>query len=116
MRITVRVRVTLTMQTDFENMNMYAVSFSHSATFLIQSIGNVFTKMMFSNSLGGQGTCLSVKPAFAYINTLLRPSVAEHLAHPIAYFRFKSSDEPPIPATETSAYLSRFEPRMITGR
>ena len=45
------------MQTDFENMNMYAVSSSHSATFLMQSIGNVFTQMMFSNSLGDQGTC-----------------------------------------------------------
>ena len=44
--------------------------------------------MMFSNSLGDQGTCLSVRPAVAYINTLLRPSVAEHLAHPIAWIRF----------------------------
>ena len=46
------------MQTDFENMNMYAVSSSHSATFLMQSI-EMFTQMMFSNSLGDQGTCLS---------------------------------------------------------
>ena len=76
--------LTEAMQTDFENMNTYAVNSSHSATFLMQSIGNVFTQMMFSNSLGDQGTCLSVRPAFAYINTLLRPSVAEHLAHPIA--------------------------------
>ena len=76
--------LTETMQTDFENMNMYAVSFSHSATFLMQSIENVFIQMMFSNSLGDQGTCLTVRPAVAYINTLLRPSVAEHLAHPIA--------------------------------
>ena len=72
------------MQPDFENMNMYAVSSSHLATFLIQSIGNVFIQMMFSNPLGDQGTCLSVRPAVAYINTLLRPSVAEHLAHLIA--------------------------------
>jgi len=44
----------------------------------------VFTQVMFSNYLGDQGTCLSVRPVVAYINTLLRPSVAEHLAHPIA--------------------------------
>ena len=71
------------MKTVFENMNMYAVS-SHSATFLMQSIVNVFTQMMFSNSLGDQGTCLSVRPAVAYVNTLLRPLVAEASYHPIA--------------------------------
>ena len=40
------------MRMDFENMNMYAVSSPHPVTFLIQCIRNVFTKMMFSNSLG----------------------------------------------------------------
>ena len=34
---------------------------------------------MFSNSLGDQGTCRSVRPAVAYIHKLLRPSVGEHL-------------------------------------
>ena len=79
------------MQPNFENMNMYAVSSSHSATFLVPSIGNVFTQMMFSNSLDNQGTCLTVSPAVAYINTLLRPSVAEHFAHPIAWIRLKKA-------------------------
>ena len=64
--------------------DFYAVSSSYPVTFLIQSIRNVFTQIMFSNSLGDQGACLSARPAVAYINTLLRPSVAEHLAHPIA--------------------------------
>ena len=82
------------MQTDFENINMYVVSFSHPAIFLIQSIINVFTKMMFSNFLGDQGKCLSVRPAVAYIDTLLRPSVAEHFAHPIAWIRLKKKRPP----------------------
>ena len=49
------------------NMNMYTVSF------LIHP-NDVF------KFLGDQGTCLSVRPAVVYY-ALLRPSVAEHLAH-----------------------------------
>ena len=40
-------------------MNMHAASYSHPTTFPIQSTRNVFTQMMFSNSLGDQGTCLA---------------------------------------------------------
>ena len=47
----------------------------------------MFTQMIFSGSSGDQGTCLYVRPVVAYINTLLRPSVTEHLAYPIAQIR-----------------------------
>jgi hypothetical protein len=39
---------------------------------------------LLAGFLGDQGTWLPVRPAVTYIYTLLRPSVAEHLAHPIA--------------------------------
>ena len=58
---------TETMQTHFENMNNVCCKSSHPATFLRQSTKNVFAQTMFSNSLGDQGTCLSVRPAVAYI-------------------------------------------------
>ena len=38
----------------------------------------------FARSLGDQGTGLPVRLAVTYIYTLPQPSVAEHLAHPIA--------------------------------
>ena len=47
-------------------------------------IRNVLTEMVLKNSLGDQGTWLPVRPAVTYVYTLPRPSVAEHLAHPIA--------------------------------
>ena len=50
----------------------------------MQRIRNVVTQIVFKDSLGDRGTWLPVGSAVTYIYTLLRSSVAEHLAHPIA--------------------------------
>ena len=47
-------------------------------------IKNVLTNRVLKNSLGDQGTWLPVRLTVTYMYTLPQPSVAEHLAHPIA--------------------------------
>ena len=74
---------TQTMQTDFLNNRLLVVSVFMSGTFLMHRIRNVLTEMVFKNSLGDQGTWLSVRPSVTYVYTLPRSLVAEHLAHPI---------------------------------
>ena len=50
----------------------------------MRCIRKVLTKMVLKISLGDQGTWLAARPAVTYAYTLYRPSVAEHLARPIA--------------------------------
>jgi len=76
--------LTRIMQTSFQNEAIKLTSCSKSDTFLMHRIRNVFTNWVFRKRLGDQGTWLPISPAVTYIYTLLRPSVAEHLAHPIA--------------------------------
>ena len=66
------------------NSFLNAVSAFLSGRSPMQSIGNVLTKMVFDHSLGDRGTWLTLRPAVTYLDMLPRPSVAEHLAHPIA--------------------------------
>lgn len=47
-------------------------------------IKNVLTNRVLKNPLSDQGTWLPVRLAVTYLYTLPQPSVAEHLAHPIA--------------------------------
>ena len=47
-------------------------------------IKNVLINQVLKNSLGEQGTWLPVRLAVTYVYTLPQPSVAEHLAYPIA--------------------------------
>lgn len=64
----------------------------------MQRIGNMVTQMVFKDwsgmlrirpyrsaqNLGDRGTWLPIESAVKYAYTLLRSSVGEHLAHPIA--------------------------------
>ena len=76
--------LTQIMQTRFRNEVIKLISDYKSATFLMHRIKNVFTNWVLRKRLGDQGTWLPVSPAVTYIYTLPWPSVAEHLAHPIA--------------------------------
>ena len=72
------------MQTDFLSNKLLFVSVFQSGTFLMHRIKNVLTNRVLKNSLGDQGTWLPVRLTVTYMYTLPQPSVAEHLAHPIA--------------------------------
>jgi hypothetical protein len=74
------------------------VSFFILVTFIMHRIRNVLTNRVLkkwsgllrirscriARNLGDQGTWLPIKPAVTYVYTLTLPSVAEHLAQPIA--------------------------------
>ena len=72
------------MQTDFLSIIVMIVSSLILGTFLMHRIRNVLTNRVLKKSLGDQGTWLPIKPAVTYVYTLPLPSVAEHIAQPIA--------------------------------
>lgn len=82
------------MQTDFLSNRVLFVSLFQSGTYLMHRIKNAHANRVLKNSLGDQGTWLPFRLAVTYFYTLPQPSVAEHLAHPIASSGIKGSEDP----------------------